>query len=286
VSATRVSTDIKAQVERLHAFDLTPSKLESALDTASIPAFGTNTSAQAIVELPEFACSGLEKQSAADHAKELKLKEFYRLLMRASGTKSLEAALVKPKETIRSTLIEKTDFAALLLLMWRTEEYIHLSLPLLATYVERRPNFSPDDDYPQSFTKALALSDAERQQYGSYLAAATPGAEGAVGSLLDQVRLGTLEAIAGPDEAKQATTFKPSEHALIEKALSDIESAKAQMKMIRSLSSDDSVSLADIQAYLRKDIFMPESGGMYHVGTIGQPARFVCPNGKVISIRR
>jgi hypothetical protein len=281
ISARKVCPDVKAQVQRLHGFALKPSKLAFALDGEPVRSAGAASSNSEAFVFPAFE-TGLRKQTARGRENEQELREFYRLFMKASGATCLNDALTKPRG---SALLETKDFPALLMLMVISEQYIHVSLPLLAAYVEKCPDFSLDDDFSKIET-VLNLSDADREQYGSYLAAATPGIEGEVRRLLDQVRLATLESYAGLTEAQQKLAFKPSKETLVEKALSDIESAKAQIKMLRSLSSEDSVSVEDIRAYLGKDLFMPEGGGRYQVGAIGQPATFVSPNGKVISIRR
>lgn len=283
VSARQVCPEVKTQVQRLHGFALKPSKLALALDGEPVQPGGTASSNDAFV-IPAFE-TGLREQTARDRKNEQELREFYRLLMKTTGTTCLNDAMTKPMVGGRKPILETRDFPALLMMMWHTEQYIHVSLPLLAVYVEKCPDFSLDDDFTK-IENVLNLSESDRQQYGSYLASATPGTEDEVRRLLDQVRLGTLESFAGLTEAQRELGCKPSKEALVEKALSDIEGAKAQIKMLRSLSSEDSVSLEDIRTYLGKDIFMPEGGGKYQVGTIGEPARFVCPNGKVVSIRR
>ena len=281
VAAGTLSPGIKAQVQRLHAVHVGTSQMACALVPETDPASGTALPGEEEPTLPELPRATSRTRTTTDQANEQQLKEFYRLLMKASGTKSLESALTKRKVARRASLLGKKDVSALLMAIWETDSYVHLSLPLLAAYVEKCPDFHQDDDYGK-IKKVLNLSTADRKRYGSYLTPSAPGAEDEARRLLQQVQQGEIDSFLGLQDAQEKVASKPSKDHLVRKALGDIEGAKAQIKLLRSLSPGTAVSMADIRAYLRKDVFIPEDGGEYHVGTIGQPATFIRSDGEVI----
>lgn len=283
ILAKKVSPEVASQVQRLHGFSLQPSVLTYALGAEPASRAGTAPSRPDALAVPAVAPSASADQMTKRRASQKELDEFCRLLMNASGTTDLNDALAKARPGSAMQLVEKRDFPALLMLMWGTESYIHVALPWLALYVEKCPDFSLSDGFPKVKT-VLGLREADRQRYGSYLAATTPGTEDAVREVLAAANTGTLDAYAGLTEAQQRLQSKPSNRPRIEKALLDIEGAKAQIAMLRSLSPGDSVTFASIRTFLRKDVFMPEQGGEYQVGTVGRPAKFVFPDGTVISV--
>lgn len=283
ISAGSISPMLKAQVQRLHDGGIDSSQITFIFEASAKPASEAALSSSGDFELPKLAKSS-RVQTATDRANEHKLTGFYKLLMTATGTKSLDDALAQRKRKVakKSSLLAEKDMSALLMLIWETDHHINLTLPLLAVYVEKCPNFRPDDDYRKIKT-VLNLSATDRQQYGSYLTPATPGTEDTVRRLLQQVRQGKLDSFMGFHEAQKKLAFMPSKETLIQKTINDIESAKAQIKLLQSLSSEDTISIGDIRSYLRKDLFIPEDGGEYQVGRINQPACFICPDGQVIS---
>ncbi|MDF7802094.1 hypothetical protein P4C99_21665 [Pontiellaceae bacterium B1224] len=281
VATGSVSPEIKNLCMRVSEVVYEPEEVESVFSsktTPSIDAVRTKLKETKPPEVPEkywILMSEVKRENAE------KLKFYYRLLIIASESETLEEAVMKGGKTSDwNELFAEKDVPSLLLLLWRTDYFIHRALPSLALYIESCRDFSIKDD-SNKITAVFDNLDLEDVLPTSYFS--NESFTISISSTLRRLREGRLHESAGLGVAQKILNLKPDPELMVEKSLFRIESAKSQIKAGKSLKDGDEITLEQIEAFLRRKVFVPESGGKYQVGAIGVPGKFIYPDGRVIN---
>jgi hypothetical protein len=278
ISAGRVSPKIKKLCKRVSEVTYNPASLESIFSSATKPPIEAVRVRLKELKPPEFPKMDLTELSKLELENLEKTKRYYRLLMISTKSETWEEAFYQGRRTSDwNVLFTKQDVTSLLLLLWRTDSFVHKSLPELVLYIENCRDFSIKDD-SHKIRAVFDKLDMEEVRSSSYLNSDSLGFS--VSFTLSYVREGRLLETAGLGVAQKIINPKPDPELMIEKSLFVIESAKSQMH--QSLKNKGVMTLEEVEAFSSRQIFIPEDGGEYQVGTIGVPATFVYPDGRVI----
>lgn len=280
ISAGRVSPKIKRLCKRVSAVTYDPESLESVFGSTTKPSIDAVRVRLKELKSPEFPNMDLTELSKLELENLEKTKRYYRLLMISTESETWEEAFYQGgRSSDWNELFAKKDVTSLLSLLWRTDSLVHVALPALELYIENCCDFSIKDD-SNKIAAVFDNLDMEEVRPSSYLN--NESFNISVSSILRRVREGRLFETAGLRVAQKIINPKPDPELMIEKSLFGIESAKSQMKMSNPLKDGDVISLEKVEAFLRRQVFIPEDGGEYQVGVIGLPAKFTYPDGRII----
>ena len=228
------------------------------------------------VELPSFRRDPLRPSRNIDEQVELRIRRFYRLLIMASGGSTIEDAFTGMHSGDRYQLFDKRDTLSLLMLYRITDARIYRELPyLIESYVAHGQR-------SQGQPKGAML-----REKGTSISWPTGGKAGTAQRLQRLVRANQLDGNVGlePAQKAMAKTSSSGGDVDVQGVLRDIKGIKAQLRMTKALKNGSEVSKEEIEKYLRKKLPVPEGGGEYVVGSVGEAPVFVRPNGDVVVLR-